>query len=170
MRMGKGVEWAVHACAMLAPLPPGHGLSLAALAEFHGVPLAYMAKQLQALSRAGLVSTRPGRTGGYRLARAPAAISLWDVVAAIDGPEPAFRCTEIRQKGPCAIPRRDCVRACPIAAAFAGAEQAWRAALKAVSLADIVRAVAQDGSGARLAALAGWYGGAITQLPDKQSS
>ncbi len=166
MRMSKGVEWAVHACAMLAPLPPGHGLSLAALAEFHGVPLAYMAKQLQALSRAGLVSTRPGRTGGYRLARAPEAISLWDVVAAIDGPEPAFRCTEIRQNGPCAIPRRDCVRACPIAAAFAGAEQAWRTALKSVSLAEILKSVARDSAADHLSAVAAWYGSAITRLPD----
>lgn len=166
MRMNKGVEWAVHACAMLAPLPPGHGLSLAALAEFHGVPLAYMAKQLQALSRAGLVATRPGRTGGYRLARAPEAISLWDVVAAIDGPEPAFRCTEIRQNGPCAIPRRDCVRACPIAAAFAGAEQAWRAALKAVSLAEILKSVAEDSGSERLSALGAWYGSAVTRLPE----
>lgn len=166
MRMNKGVEWAVHACAMLAPLPPGHGLSLAALAEFHGVPLAYMAKQLQALSRAGLVSTRPGRTGGYRLARAPAAISLWDVVAAIDGPEPAFRCTEIRQNGPCAIPRRDCVRACPIAAAFAAAEQAWRGALKAVSLADLLERVAADSGAERLSALGSWYVGAVTRLPE----
>jgi Rrf2 family protein len=166
MRMSKGVEWAVHACAMLAPLPPGHGLSLTALAEFHGVPLAYMAKQLQALSRAGLVSTRPGRTGGYRLARAPEAISLWDVVAAIDGPEPAFRCTEIRQNGPCAIPRHDCVRACPIAAAFAGAEQTWRAALKAVSLADILLSVAKESTGDHLSAVATWYGAAVTRLPE----
>ena len=54
MRMNKGVEWAVHACALLAPLGAGRGLSLAALADYHGVPLPYMAKQMQLLSKAGL--------------------------------------------------------------------------------------------------------------------
>lgn len=55
MRINKGVEWAAHACAVLVPLWPDRGLSLAALAEFHDVPEPYMAKQMQALSRAGLV-------------------------------------------------------------------------------------------------------------------
>ena len=61
MRMNQGVEWAIHACALLAPLWPQRGLSLAALAEFHGVPGAYMAKQMQLLSKAGLVRTSRGR-------------------------------------------------------------------------------------------------------------
>src|SRR6516164_2591440 len=110
MRINKGVEWAVHACALLAPLPPGAGLSLAALAEFHGVPEPYMAKQMQALSQSGLVRTSRGKTGGYALARPTDAISLWDITIAIDGAVPAFRCTEIRQNGPCAVKKRDCVK------------------------------------------------------------
>ena len=42
------------------------------LAEYHGVPAPYLAKHLQALSRAGIVESSPGPRGGYRLAR-PAA-------------------------------------------------------------------------------------------------
>mgnify|MGYP001362501721 FL=1 len=119
MRINKGVEWAVHACVLLAPLPHSRGLSLAALAEYHGLPVAYMAKQMQALSRSGIVRTFKGKTGGYALARAPSEINLWDIARAIDGPTPMFRCTEIRQAGPCANSPDECKSACPIAAGFA---------------------------------------------------
>jgi Rrf2 family protein len=165
MRINKGVEWAVHACALLAPLPPGAGLSLAALAEFHGVPEPYMAKQMQALSKARLVRTSRGKTGGYALAREARAISLWDITVAIDGAVPAFRCTEIRQNGPCGLKRKDCVKACQIAAAFARAEEAYRDALRAISLADIVASVGMDSSAAHLQGVLRWLEGHVTALP-----
>lgn len=133
MRINKGVEWAVHACTLLAPLPSGRGLSAAAMADFHGVPIAYMAKQMQALSKAGIVKTFKGKTGGYALARASSEINLWEITRAIDGSAPLFRCTEIRQAGPCASAPDECLKACPIAAAFAKAEQSYRTVLRDIS-------------------------------------
>ena len=53
MKIGKGVEWAAHTCALLALLPAGATLPGDALADFLGVPTPYLAKQLQALGRAG---------------------------------------------------------------------------------------------------------------------
>lgn len=164
MRMNQGVEWAIHACALLAPLWPGKGLSLAALADFHGVPGPYMAKQMQALSKAGLVRTSRGRSGGYTLSRAPAEINLWQIARAIDGPEPAFRCTEIRQRGPCATPREKCRQACPIAAAFAGAEAAWRGALEGVTLANVIARVGEQSSPEHLMKSMTWLGGQMVEL------
>lgn len=165
MRINKGVEWAVHACALLAPLPSGRGLSLAALAEYHGLPVAYMAKQMQALSRVGIVQTFKGKTGGYALARTPSEISLWDITRAIDGPGPLFHCTEIRQAGPCASSPSECLKACPIAAAFAKAEQNYRAALREVSLADILMTTASAVSPDHLGKVLGWFNENATTLP-----
>lgn len=165
MRMSEGVEWAVHACALLAPLGPESGLSLGVLAEFHGVPAPYMAKQMQRLSKAGIVRTSRGKTGGYALARPADAITLWDVARAIDGAAPLFRCSEIRQRGPCAAPRADCHRPCQIAAAFAAAEQAWRTVLESVSVGDIARQVATETNPARIGEVAGWIGANLTTLP-----
>ena len=68
MRINKGVEWAGHACALLVPLWPDKGLPLSALAEFHALPEPYMAKQMQALARAGIVTGGRGRSGFYTLA------------------------------------------------------------------------------------------------------
>ncbi|MGO7845345.1 RrF2 family transcriptional regulator, partial [Rhizobium johnstonii] len=68
-----------------------------ALAEFNGVSKSYLLKHLQALSGAGILDTVQGPKGGYRLAKAPKEISLLDIVLAVEGSAPAFRCAEIRQ-------------------------------------------------------------------------
>ena len=138
MKIGKGVEWAAHACAILALLPPRAALSRDALADYLGVPAPYLAKQLQALSRAGLVSTQRGAAGGYQLARDADTISLWDITAALEGAAPSFRCTEIRRNGPCGASPSECARPCDIAAAFHQAEQAYRSVLADVPLTQIV--------------------------------
>lgn len=165
MRMNQGVEWAAHACTVLAAAPPGQGLSLAALAEYHGVPQPYMAKQMQLLSKAGLLRTSRGKTGGYALARPANAISLWDVTAAIEGFAPLFRCSEIRRKGPCATNHKDCQRPCHIALAFASAEEGWREALRSITIADIAAGVLRDSDAKQIGAALGWLGAKLTDLP-----
>jgi Rrf2 family protein len=138
MRMGQGVEWALHACHLLAELPPGSSLSSGQLAEFFALPAPYLSKHLQALSRAGVTVSVPGPQGGYRLARPAGMISLLAVVEAIEGSVPAFRCTEIRQRGPASLAPGRYRHPCAIASAMARAEAAWRRELEAVTVADIM--------------------------------
>jgi Rrf2 family protein len=98
------------------------------------------------MSRAGLLESVAGPRGGYRLARPAESISILDVVEAIDGRAPAFRCTEIRQRGPAARPPREYRVECAIHAAMNRADDAWRSELRATSIADIVGAIARDAS------------------------
>ena len=159
MKMSEGVEWTAHACVLLAALPPGIGLPASALAEFHALAPAYMAKHMQALARAGVVESLRGPTGGYRLGRPADEITLWDIVSAIEGDERAFQCTEIRQQGPCGggAPQ-DFRKPCGIHAAFGKAETAWRAELKNVSIGDLAQATAAKTTPQRRAAFAQWLG------------
>jgi Rrf2 family protein len=157
MRMSDGVEWAIHCCTLLALLPPDTALPAIRLAEFHGVPPAYLAKQLQALSRAGIAEAVPGARGGYRLARPAGDITLLDVVHAVDGAEPAFRCTEIRQRGPAALDPCEYRASCSIARAMAGAEAAWRSALRAQTVGDIVRSLASSVHPEAAVKAAAWF-------------
>jgi Rrf2 family protein len=139
MRMSDAVEWSIHCCTLLAALPGDRTLPAARLAEFHDVPPAYLAKALQSLAGAGIVESRPGPLGGYRLARSPADITLLDVVLAVDGDDTAFQCREIRQRGPGAIDERGAYRLpCGIARAMWRAEDAWRAELTATTIDDMV--------------------------------
>lgn len=156
MQLGKGVEWCTHICTIVAVLPPGKGLSVDALADFFEVPSAYLAKQMQLLRRAGIVESVRGKRGGYRLARGVDEISLLDIVRAIEGPMPAFRCSEIRQNGPCGLKRADCKAPCEIASAFAEAEGVYRDALAAKTLAMIMQEAAINQSPEHMMEIAGW--------------
>ena len=161
MKLSDGVEWGVHACVVLAVLPADAALPAARLAEYHAVPSAYLAKHLQALARAGVLETVKGPRGGYRLARPASDITVLDVVEAIDGDEPAFRCTEIRRRGPSAVPAREYRMPCGIHRAFTRADEAWRAELAATNIADLVVGVVQEAPTAAIEKGARWITEAV---------
>jgi Rrf2 family protein len=144
--MSAGVEWALHCCTVLstssAPVPVNR------LAELHDISHTYLAKHMQALSGAGLIRAVEGRDGGYLLARPGAEITVLDIVLAIDGREPAFRCTEIRQQGPLPTTGEACKVPCGIAQVMATAERAWRDSLRGVTLADLAAKVDATSPGA----------------------
>lgn len=135
--MSAGVEWALHCTILLAVLPPAGTLPGRALAQFHGVSESYLLKHMQALTKAGICESVSGPTGGYRLAREPDEITLLDVVEAIEGTEPAFRCDEIRQRGPTALDPSTYTVQCGIHSVMLEAEAAWKQALRARSIADL---------------------------------
>ena len=138
------VEWALHCCTVLAGLPPERYLSTKILAEFHGVPKDYLSKALQGLSQAGIVATVPGPSGGYRLARPAADVTVLEVVEAVEGRRSTFACTEIRRNNPCR-PAGTCdAKPCGIARVMWQADEAWRQSLRGVRLADIVAGVQDD--------------------------
>ena len=157
MKMSGGVEWAVHCCVVLSqaegPVPAQR------LAEFHGISRTYLAKHLQALSQAGLVSSTEGRAGGYVLTRPADEVTVLDIVLAVDGRESAFRCTEIRQNGSLPASPEDCTRPCGVARVMHAAEQAWRASLKEVTVADLADSVTADVGAGTFPALRGWLAG-----------
>jgi len=154
MKIGAGVEWAIHCCVVLSGA--AEPVSAQKLAEFHGISRSYLAKALQALSRDGIVTTSEGRIGGYVLARPATEVTMLDVVRAVEGPSPAFRCTEIRQNGPFGAPPEECTRPCGVAQAMAEAENAWRSSLAAVTIADLARGAFAGRSAARAAAISAW--------------
>lgn len=144
MKMGEGVEAAIHCTTLLAGLEEGRTLPASALAEYHGLSQSYLLKHLQALSAAKILEAVPGPHGGYRLARAPSRISLLDIVLAVEGPQPAFRCQEIRQRGPGALEPEVYVKPCGINAAMLKAEQAYRAVLAETKVSEMIAVYQAD--------------------------
>ncbi len=138
MKLPVSTEWVLHCATTLAQLEPGAGASAAQLARYYDLPAPYLAKQLQALARSGLLTATTGPRGGFRLARPAAGITLLQIVEAVDGTSPPYECREIRQQGRGALPPEDCRRTCILAEKMADAHRAWRDSLAAVTLADIV--------------------------------
>ena len=97
-----GVEYALHCLLFLVDSDEEQPLASARdLAELQGVPADFVAKLFTKLQKAGIVAATEGVRGGFRLARAPATISVLDIVEAIDGQKPLFECRNIRSQ--CAL-------------------------------------------------------------------
>jgi DNA-binding IscR family transcriptional regulator len=131
MKLSEGVEAAIHCAASLAGLEEGATIPGSALAAQFGLSPSYL-------------ESVPGPAGGYRLARAAERISLLDIVMAVEGPQPAFRCGEIRRNGPVKLPEAAYVKPCGIKVAMLRAEKAWRTALAAEKLSTIVADFRKD--------------------------
>ncbi|MBH1933264.1 Rrf2 family transcriptional regulator [Streptomyces sp. AV19] len=138
MKLPVSTEWLLHCATTLAQLDPGATASAAQLAQYYGLPAPYLAKQLQSLVKAGLLSATTGPRGGFRLARSASDITLLEIVEAVDGASSPYECREIRQQGRGAFPPEECRTPCTIARKMAAAHEAWRHSLAGVSIADIL--------------------------------
>ena len=94
---GSSVEYGLHCLLHLAGPAAGEAPSSRDLAEFQGVSPTYVAKLFTQLEKAGIVASEEGIQGGYRLARPAADITVLDVVRALEGEKPLFRCREVRR-------------------------------------------------------------------------
>ena len=85
MRVSAKGDYAIRAMADLA-LQFGQGLvPIQDVAHRQGIPQRYLEQVLLLLKRAGFLVSRRGSAGGYRLARPPEAISVGDVLRAVEG-------------------------------------------------------------------------------------
>ncbi len=78
-------EYGVRLLVELGRHEEGAPLSLKAIAEAEGLPLAYLERIVALLKKAGLVESTRGAHGGYRLARAPEDIRMDEAVLALEG-------------------------------------------------------------------------------------
>lgn len=92
MRLTREGDYAVRVLVDLAARPRGDVVRTADLTRTTGVPRPYLAKIIQLLTRAGLVQTRRGPSGGVSLLKDPAAITLRQMVEAVEGPICLNRC------------------------------------------------------------------------------
>jgi Rrf2 family protein len=168
MKLGEGVEAAIHCAAMLAGVEGEATMPGAALAEAFGLSPSYLLKHLNMLSAARILESVPGPAGGYRLARPAEHITLLDIVLAVEGREPAFRCGEIRRNGPTRLDASAYVKPCGINIAMLKAEKAYRAALAEAKLSDIVAEYVTDADPRSVAAGCAFV--ARHQRPQKSSS
>ena len=129
MRLSSLADYAVVMLSAAARHAPGERLTATLLADETGVPLPTAQKLMGRLTQAGLLSSARGTGGGVRLARDPAAISLADIVEAVEGPIALTACVDDL--------RHDCglETSCRVKPHWGVVNQTIRGALGGVSLA-----------------------------------
>jgi Rrf2 family protein len=108
LRLSKKADYALMAMRHLALKTSGAASTSARdIAEQYDIPIELMAKVLQRLVRTGLLASTQGTRGGYTLSRPSTAISVADVIEAIDGPFTVTACSteknDCEQYGKCSI-------------------------------------------------------------------
>lgn len=96
-----------------------------------GLPLPTVQKLVSMLVRAGLLRSTRGAGGGLQLARPPAAISLADIVEAVEGPI-ALTCCVDESRQDCAIEAK-----CPVRPHWGVVNEALRSALAQIPLTQL---------------------------------
>jgi Rrf2 family protein len=86
LRLTKKADYGLMALKFLAERAGTPSLSAKDIAEAYGIPPQLLAKILQRLTKAGLLSSHAGTNGGYALSRDAEQITAFDVIRAIDGP------------------------------------------------------------------------------------
>ena len=93
LRLSKKADYALMAMKHLALRGDRGSSSAREIAEQYDIPIELLAKVLQRLVRKGLLASHQGTRGGYQLVRAPAHVSVADVIEAIDGPVAITACS-----------------------------------------------------------------------------
>ena len=104
-RLSKKADYGLIALKHLAQ-HADESVSAREIATYYHIPAELLAKVLQKLARKGLLVSQQGINGGYILARDPAAISIVDVLEALEGPismTPCERGSDCQQMQMCSV-------------------------------------------------------------------
>lgn len=146
MRLSSLADYAIVMMAAAARHCGGAArLNATLLAEETGVPLPTAQKLVSRLSSAGLIESARGTGGGFRLSRPPSAISLADIIEAVEGPIQMTSCVE-GSRHECGLEGN-----CLVRPHWNIVNDAVRGALTGVTLAQLSRAPAATlGASARI--------------------
>ena len=96
MHVGRRMDYAVRALAYLAGQPPNKIVSKAEIERKQNIPSHFLSKIMRDLVVRGLVDSRIGSKGGFRLARPANTISLKEVYEAVESPLNLMECFDKR--------------------------------------------------------------------------
>lgn len=136
MRLSSMADYAVVTMSAAARHCGGARVNAVQLAEETGLPAPTVQKLVSKLSAAGLLKSVRGAGGGFKLARPAAAITLADIVEAVEGPIAVTACVEHG--------RHDCTleSACTVRPHWGIVNAALRGALADVPLTRLAEPVA----------------------------
>lgn len=136
MQLTRAADYAVRVMIHMAGLPPGTRTSRTELASAAGCPDQFLSKVLQDLTRAGLVVSHRGNTGGFELPETRKSANVLEIVEAVEGP---------LRLNICLAHDHACERQawCPAHGMWTRAQEALVGVLRSTSIAELARQVPQ---------------------------
>ena len=101
LELTKRADYAIRAVVAIAAAAPDERLSVRRISAAQAIPVRFLPQVMADLVAAGIAEGAVGRTGGYRLARPAAAITILEVIEAIEGDSRRQTC--VLRGGPCQI-------------------------------------------------------------------
>lgn len=95
MRVSARTEYGVRTMVQLARAYGAGPVPLSQVAEKERMPLDFLEQLMVVMRQKGLVHSARGVHGGYFLAMDPSQITVWDVMAAVDGPFVPMQCLDV---------------------------------------------------------------------------
>lgn len=92
MLLSQRCEYAIRAALHLAAIAPATYVTVREISEALRIPRTYLAKTVQDLTAAGVLTSMRGATGGLALGRPAAQITLKEIVLAVDGSDIFTEC------------------------------------------------------------------------------
>jgi len=131
IRLNKMTDYAVVMLSHLA-VDSDRVVTAKELARGSALPLPSVSKLMKQLSKAGILTSHRGASGGYRLGRAPTDISVAEIVTIFEGPIALTGCIEGADTSCDAMPQ------CSLSGHWNQVNHAIQVALDSVSLADLL--------------------------------
>jgi Rrf2 family protein len=132
MLFSRSTEYAIRAMTFLASREPGRRAGAREISEAENIPMPFLWKILQVLTRRRLVRSFKGVHGGYELTAAADQVPLGAIVSATDG-------AEFRDGCVLGLPECDNQNPCPLHEQWKGVRAGVTSMLDETSLADLAR-------------------------------
>ena len=143
MRLSKKTEYGLRALFAIARDRSVSTWRIEQISRQENIPVKFLEQILLSLRHAGLLASKRGVGGGYRLARPPGEINVGEVIRALDGPFTPLPCASAKaRRERCSCPDE---RTCPLRVLMIGVQAQMERLLDDRTLEDVLREVAHGG-------------------------
>ncbi len=132
LELTKRADYAIRAVVALAAAAPEERLSVRRIAADRAIPVRFLSLVMADLVAAGIAEGATGRSGGYRLGRPAAAITVLEVIEAVEGSSRRQTC--VLRGGPCQLNG-----VCDVHHVFAATQEGMLRQLGGASIASLQR-------------------------------
>ena len=133
MKFSTRTTYGLRAMIYLAQNSDKGSVSLSSIAKIENISQKYLERLFAKLKKSGLIKATKGAGGGYRLARKPSQINVFNIIKTLEGRMSPFYCLDETGKIYCSSKCR-----CGATQVLIKVQQAVNSTLKSVKLKDLI--------------------------------